>query len=188
MIKEKNLREKLAMLEKSVAQKAILKKKQCLGHIYKLILAMLLPSKKELPPKLHEELKKYVYDIIGYAMDVCKQLPCGLPEYLYQEAFSKTLIKNGIDPHKEFKFHPIFDGKPLDSYIKMDFMVERERGNIIVEAKAIEKLSNKERSQLFGYMVGTSFPIGLLVNFATYPKPTIERYYFDKNDMTLTAF
>lgn len=176
------------MLEKSVAQKAILKKKQCLGHIYKLILAMLLPSKKELPPKLHEELKKYVYDIIGYAMDVCKQLPCGLPEYLYQEAFSKTLIKNGIDPHKEFKFHPIFDGKPLDSYIKMDFMVERERGNIIVEAKAIEKLSNKERSQLFGYMVGTSFPIGLLVNFATYPKPTIERYYFDKNDMTLTAF
>lgn len=67
-------------------------------------------------------------------------------------------------------------------------MVERSRGNIIVEAKAIEVLTKKERSQLFGYMVGTGFPIGLLVNFATYPKPTIERYYFDKKDMTLTAF
>lgn len=149
---------------------------------------MLLPQKKDLDPILHKELKDYVYDIVGYAMDVCRQLPCGLPEYIYQEAFAKVLKKHGIEPNKEFQYHPIFDGEPLEAYLKMDFMVERERGNIIVEAKAIEKLSNHERSQLFGYMVGTSYPIGLLVNFATYPKPTIEKYYFDKKDMTLTAF
>lgn len=121
-------------------------------------------------------------------MDVCRQLPCGLPEYIYQEAFAKTLKKNNIDPHKEYRYHPMFDGEKLEAFIKMDFMVERQRGNIIIEAKAIEKLSSKERAQLFGYMVGTGSPIGLLVNFATYPKPTIERYYFDKKDMTLTAF
>lgn len=149
---------------------------------------MLLDSKKNLDPVLHQSLKDYVYDVVGYAMDVCRQLPCGLPEYIYQEAFAKTLRKHGIDPHKEYQYHPYFDGEPLDAYLKMDFMVERGRGNIIVEAKAIEKLSNHERSQLFGYMVGTGFPIGLLVNFATYPKPTIERYYFDKKDMTITAF
>lgn len=67
-------------------------------------------------------------------------------------------------------------------------MIERDGGNIIVEAKAIEFLTKKERAQLFGYMVGTGYPFGLLVNFATYPRPVIERYYFDKNDMTLTAF
>ena len=67
-------------------------------------------------------------------------------------------------------------------------MVERADGNIIVEAKAIEELTKKERAQLFGYMVGTGYPYGLLVNFSTYPKPTVERYYFDKGDMTLTAF
>lgn len=149
---------------------------------------MLLPQKKDLPKELHDQLRQYVYDIIGYAMDVTKQLPCGLPEYLYQEAFAKTLSKNGIEPHKEYMYHPVYDGEPLESYLKMDFMVERSRGNIIVEAKALEKLTNKERSQLFGYMVGTGFPIGLLINFATYPKPRIERYYFDKRDMTLTAF
>ena len=91
-----------------------------------------------------------------------------MAEYLYQEAFAKTLSKNGIDPHKEFRRSPMFDGEPLESYQKMDFMIERSRGNIIVEAKAMEKLTNKERSQLFGYMVGTGFPIGLLVNFATH--------------------
>jgi len=149
---------------------------------------MLLPQKKDLPKELHEELRQYVYDIVGYVHYVCKQLPCGMAEYLYQEAFAKTLSKNGIDPHKEYRHYPIFDGEPLESYQKMDFMIERDRGNIIVEAKAIEKLTNHERSQLFGYMVGTGFPIGLLVNFATYPHPTIERYYFDKRDMTLTAF
>lgn len=113
---------------------------------------MILDSKKNMDPQLREELKKYVYDIIGHVMYVCRQLPCGQPEYLYQEAFAKTLRKNGIDPHKEHIYHPLFDGEPLESYLKMDFMIERERGNIVVEAKAIE------------------------------------RYYFDKRDMTITAF
>ncbi len=149
---------------------------------------MLLDSKKNLDPALHKSLKDYVYDVVGYAMDVCRQLPCGLPEYIYQEAFAKVLTKHNINPHKEYQYHPTFDGEPLQAYLKMDFMVERERGNIIIEAKAIEKLSNRERSQLFGYMVGTGYPIGILVNFATYPKPTIEKYYFDRKDMTITAF
>lgn len=149
---------------------------------------MLLPPKKSLDPVLHQRLKDYVYDVVGYAMDVCRQLPCGLPEYIYQEAFAKVLKKHDIDPHKEFVYHPVFDGEPLEAFIRMDFMIQRDKGNIIVEAKAIEALTNRERSQLFGYMVGTGYPIGLLVNFSTYPNPHVEKYYFDKRDMTLTAF
>lgn len=149
---------------------------------------MLLPPKKDLDPILHRKLKEYVYDIVGYAMDVCRQLPCGLPEYIYQEAFAKVLTKHNINPNKEFVYHPMFDGEPLKAYLRMDFMIEREKGNIIVETKAIEKLTGHERSQLFGYMVGTGYPIGLLINFATYPIPQVEKYYFDKKDMTMTAF
>ena len=148
---------------------------------------MLLPH-KDLTPELQKQLSDYVYDIIGYIHDVCRQLPCGLPEYIYQEAFAKTLMKHGIDPHKECRFYPEFDGEKMSAFLKMDFMVERERGNIIVEAKAIDELTKRERAQLFGYMVGTGYPIGILVNFATYPHPKVERYYFDKRDMTLTAF
>lgn len=148
---------------------------------------MLLPS-REMTNEERQYHINYVYDIVGYAMDVCRQLPCGLPEYIYQEAFAKVLRSHDIDPHKEHIYYPFFDGKEMESYLRMDFMVEREKGNIIVEAKALETLTNKERSQLFGYMVGTGYPYGLLVNFAHYPKPKIERYYFEKATMSLTAF
>ena len=51
---------------------------------------MLLP-KKELSPELREKLVAYTYDVIGYVHDVARQLPCGLPEYVYQEAFAQVL-------------------------------------------------------------------------------------------------
>ena len=177
---------------------------------------MILKQKENIDPKLKQQLKDYVYDIVGYIYDVLKELPCGMPEYLYQEGFAKVLKLHNIDPHKEYQHHPVFMGEPMESYLKMDFMVEREWGqltpnreqypsslehcrgakeeglpkqaNIVVEAKAIEKLTGHERSQLFSYLIGTGFPIGILVNFATYPKPQIEKYYFDKRDMTITAF
>lgn len=149
---------------------------------------MILPKNPHLDPDLKKELKAYVYDVIGCAMDVCRQLPCCLPEYIYQEAFAKLLYKKGFNAHKEWRHSPMFEGEKLNTYLKMDFMIERSRGNIIVEAKALETLTNKERGQLFGYMVATGYPIGLLINFATYPHPIIERYYFDKKNMTMTAF
>ncbi len=148
---------------------------------------MLLPS-REISDAERQHHVNHVYEVVGYAMDVCKQLPCSLPEYIYQEAFAIVLNSHHINPHKEFRFHPIFNNGEMESYLKMDFMVEHEGGNIIVEAKALEELTKRERSQLFGYMVGTGFPYGLLVNFANYPFPKIERYYFDKASMTLVAF
>lgn len=75
-----------------------------------------------------------MYDIVGYIYDVLNELPCGMPEYLYQEGFAKVLRLHNIDPHKEYQHHPVFMGEQMESYLKMDFMVERERGNIVVEA------------------------------------------------------
>ena len=148
---------------------------------------MLLPNRKitEDERKVHIN---HVYDIVGYAMDVCLQLPCSLPEYIYQEAFATVLNSHDIDPHKELRYYPTFTGTKMKSFLKMDFMVAREGGNIIIEAKAVEELTKQERGQLFGYMVGTGFPYGLWVNFANYPKPRIERYYFNKDTMTIVAF
>ena len=134
------------------------------------------------------QLKKYVYDIVGLLQEVYKQLPCGMPEYIYQEALATILEENHIDPHKEFKYHPLFHGKKLKSFLKMDMMVERERGNIIIECKAREFIGERERQQLFSYMVGTTFPIGILVNFGSYPQATIEKYYLDNNNKTITPF
>lgn len=76
---------------------------------------MLLPS-KILSDTERNKLITYVYDIVGYAMDVCRQLPCGLPEYIYQEAFAKRLESRGINSHKEWQYHPSFDGSPLQFF------------------------------------------------------------------------
>ena len=145
-------------------------------------------TQKELSPQLSEQLKDYVYDLIGYIFFVYKELPCGFPEYIYQEALATIFSENEVPFKKEFKYHPFFKGKTLKSFFKMDFLVMRSKGNIIIECKAIEKIGERERHQLFSYLTGTQFPIGILVNFSTYPKAEIEKYYFDKNDGTITPF
>jgi len=149
--------------------------------------AMIL-GKKNLSKEERQRHINYVYDIVGLVIDIRKELPCALPEYIYQEAFAQAVREANLPIYKEYKHYPIFRGKPMKSHVRMDFMIPREGGNIIVEAKAIEKLTSHERSQLFSYMVATGFPYGLLVNFASYPHPTVERYLFDSSDMTLTAF
>ena len=143
---------------------------------------------KELTPELKEQLKEYVFDVIGYLFAVYKELACGFPEYIYQEALAIILSENNVPFKKELCYHPVFRGKTLASHFKLDFMLERSDGNIIIECKAVEQLGKNERQQLFSYLTGTQFPVGILVNFSTYPKAEIEKYYYDKNDGTITPF
>ena len=145
-------------------------------------------EKKELDHQVKEQLKEYTYDIVGVLFEVYKNLPCGFPEYVYQEALEVTFKEKEIPFEKESLFHPSFNGKVLKSYFKMDFMLPRPKGNIIIECKAVERLSDRERNQLFSYMVGTRFPIGILVNFSSYPTIQLEKYYFDRRDNTITSF
>lgn len=149
---------------------------------------MLIKQKEYLAPELKKQLIDYVYDIIGVIQSVHNELPQGMPEYLYQEALAVALDDAGIKSEKEYIHHPVFRGRKLDAYLKMDLMVPRSRGNVIVECKAIEQLTPKEHQQLFSYMLGTGFPIGILVNFHGYPKAVIQRFYYDRSDDTITAF
>lgn len=109
---------------------------------------------------------------------VHKDLGPGLPEYCYQEALAISIEKSIAKPYREQQFHPLFEGKPLESYVKMDLVVPKSRGNVIVECKSIKTLTDKERYQTFGYLRATGCPIAILCNFGTWPKAEIERYYY----------
>ena len=37
-------------------------------------------------------------------------------------------------------------------------------------------------------MLGIQYPIGIIVNFHSYPHATIYKFYYDKTDLTITAF
>ncbi len=147
----------------------------------------MLPQKPErletvAEPK-RQELTGACYDLIGCLHDVYKELGPGLPEYIYQEAVAKMLKAKGLTFHKEMKFHPTFMGEQMESYIKMDLVVESAVGNIIVECKAITQLSEREHYQTFGYLRATKFPIAILVNFGTDRRAQIERFHYSEGKL-----
>ena len=94
---------------------------------------MIIKPKEKLDNSIKEELQKYVYDIVGVIQDVHSELPQGMPEYLYQEALNIALDQSGLNPVKEYQHHPEFRGQKMSSYLKMDIMVPRNRGNINIE-------------------------------------------------------
>lgn len=149
---------------------------------------MIFNQKEYFEPELKKSLQEYVYDIVGFIQEVYKELPNGMPEYIYQEALSCVFDDAKVKAEKEYRHHPLFRGKPLESFLKMDFMIRRPRGNVIIECKAIEKLTSTEYQQLFSYMLGTGFPIGIIVNFHAYPRVQIHKFYYDRTDNTITAF
>ena len=142
----------------------------------------MLPQKPERMQTVEEpkrqELVQACYDVVGCLHEVYKQLGAGLPEYIYQEALTKQMVKQGLKVHKEYPFHPLFNGEPLEAYLKMDIVVESLVGNIIVECKALTQRTDKEHYPFFGYMRATKFPIGILVNFGTDRRAQIKRYHY----------
>ena len=124
-----------------------------------------------------KELIDACYGIIGCMQEVHNALGAGLPEYIYQEALSGELTESGFTVHKELEYHPLYKGKELKAYLKMDLVVESPIGNIIIECKALTQLTEREHYQTFGYLLGTGWPVAILVNFGSHPKAQIERYY-----------
>ena len=146
------------------------------------------------PEPRKTELVNATYGIVGAMIEVYKNLGAGLPEYIYQEALFAELQANGFTAHKELELHPIYKGKPLNAYLKMDMvvetsignvMVETSIGNVIVECKALTALTEREHYQTFGYLRGTGWPIAILVNFGASPRAQIERFYNDNSTIAV---
>ena len=146
-----------------------------------------LPQKPERLQQVAEpkrqQLVQASYDVIGCIHEVYKQLGGGLPEYIYQEALSKQLKAKGLTYHKEMRYHPLFNGEPLEAFLKMDMVVESSVGNIIVECKALTILTEKEHYQTFGYLRATGWPIAILVNFGADHRAQIERFSYDNGTL-----
>ena len=158
-------------------------------HITPSELKDMLPQKPErmntVPEPRKSELLQATYGIIGAMIEVYKNLGAGMPEYIYQEALLTELQANGFTAHKELEYHPIYKGKPLNAYLKMDLVVETPIGNVIVECKALSALTEREHYQTFGYMRGTGWPVAILVNFGASPRAQIERFYNDNNTIAV---
>ena len=119
--------------------------------------------------------KDEVYQIIGIAMEVYNELGNGFLESVYQEAMEIESRKRNL---------PFVSQKTLKIRYK-EFTLNKEFTadmiyfeNIVVELKALERLSGKEESQVINYLKATGLKLGLLINFGSNKKLEWKRFIY----------
>jgi GxxExxY protein len=106
--------------------------------------------------------------IIGAAMEVHRVLGPGFLEGVYQEALEVELSLRGIPYEFQRKLPVAYKERVLKCFCRADFVCYQE---IIVELKALQKLTTMDDSQVINYLKATTFERGLLFNFGT---PSLE--------------
>ena len=109
---------------------------------------------------LYSELTR---PVIGAAMEVHKILGSGFLESVYEEAFAIELDLNKISYKRQKSIDIIYKNR-LAKYFTCDFLIYDK---IIVELKAIQKITDIETAQLLNYLKACGLNLGLLFNFGS---------------------
>ena len=117
-------------------------------------------------------LENKSYAIRGAVFEVYREMGYGFLEAVYQECMEKELTKQGIPFEAQKELSLLYQGEPLKQVYQPDLVCH---GKIIVELKAVKAIAPEHRAQLLNYLKATGIHVGLLVNFGSYPKATIER-------------
>ena len=102
------------------------------------------------------------YQIIGAAMEVHKELGSGFLEAVYQEALEREFTYQEIPYKSQPPVRIKYKGEPLKKKYEPDFICYDD---VIVEIKAMDKLSSNEHAQIINYLKASELKLGLLINF-----------------------
>ncbi|MDX2168055.1 MAG: GxxExxY protein [Deltaproteobacteria bacterium] len=100
--------------------------------------------------------------IIGGAIEVHRALGPGLLESVYEECLAMELKLRGMRFERQRPVTLEYKGHRLGVDLRIDLLVE---DLVIVELKAVEKLSPIHDAQLLTYLRLTHRSLGLLINF-----------------------
>jgi len=112
------------------------------------------------------------FEIMGDCFEVYKEKGCGFLESVYQECLELELTDRKIPFQAQRELALTYKGRPLKGRFKPDFICHEK---IILELKTVSALTGEHRAQVQNYLRATTFKLGLLVNFAHYPKLEYER-------------
>jgi GxxExxY protein len=121
--------------------------------------------------------KEEVYAIIGAAMEVYNNLGPGFLEAVYQEAMEIETAMRKIPALPEQKLFIDYKGSPLKKFYEADLICFEK---IIVEIKALDKLSSREEAQILNYLKATGMKVGVLVNFGAHQNLEWKRLVFSQ--------
>ncbi|MBA3762175.1 MAG: GxxExxY protein [Chthoniobacterales bacterium] len=114
------------------------------------------------------EQDQETFAIIGAGMEVHRELGHGFMEVVYQTALALEFQERGIPFKAEIALPIRYKGKLLTCSYRADFLCCE---TIIVETKAISKLTSSDHAQLINELKATGCHRGLLLNFGA---PSLE--------------
>jgi GxxExxY protein len=118
-------------------------------------------------------LEEETFRIRGAVFEVSRCLGTGFLEAVYQEALSLEFGAQDIPFVATPALGITYKGMLLSQTYRPDFVCFER---IIVELKAVQAVAPEHRAQLLNYLKATGLRVGLLVNFGSAPKASIERF------------
>jgi GxxExxY protein len=112
------------------------------------------------------------YKIIGACFEVYKDKGSGFLEGVFQECLELEFGFRAIPFAAQAPLSLSYKGHFLKQRYVADFLCYE---SVLVEIKAVEKLTDEHRAQLLNYLNATDLRLGLLVNFGHHPKLEWER-------------
>jgi len=126
------------------------------------------------PAQTGEKRDPQTYAILGAAMQVHRQLGHGFLEAVYQEALALEFAQRKVPYVPQAKLTVWYKGAPLVCEYRADFICF---GEVLVELKALTKLTTLEEAQVIHYLKATALQRALLINFGA-PRLDYKRFVY----------
>jgi GxxExxY protein len=118
-------------------------------------------------------LEKETYEILGACFEVYREKGCGFLEAVYQECLEIEFELRGL-PARALVLLPLtYKERLLKKKYEADFICF---DTVLVELKAVSKITDEHRAQVQNYLNATGLRVGLLVNFGHFPLVEHERF------------
>jgi GxxExxY protein len=108
--------------------------------------------------------KDEVFQLVGYCMEIHRELGKGHDEVIYKDALVVELSRARVPFSREKNYEIVYKEVVLPHFYYADFVVWEK---ILLEAKAVDKLTEAHLKQVLNYLAASKLQVGLLVNFGS---------------------